>query len=187
MARLSHLQAERDLQKYVIAFLGWAGLAVLALGVAATVLELQSISGDGDGPGQWVPFRAAMGAVASLISLRLPMLVRRHSSDISRIHGLKGQYLTASVVTAVLPVPGAAFYWWAALPATVVGLVALALVARIEKVPAEEMTESIDHRNPEAWQNEGRVIGGRFGLLKALAISFALTTLLIIALLIYAT
>lgn len=186
MPRLSHLDAERDLQKYIIVFLGWAGIALLILGVAGIAFELQEVSGDADGPGQWVPFRAAMGVVAVLISLRLPLLVRRHRVGISQIHGLKGQYLTAAVVTAVLPVPGSAFFWWAALPASAVGLVSLILVARVRRVPVEEMTETIDYRNPEAWG--GRTfLGERFVFLKVMGISFLLTSILVVALLRFAT
>ncbi|GAB2748508.1 hypothetical protein [Nocardioides pakistanensis] len=186
MARLSHLDAERDLQKYIVLFLGWAGIALLILGVAAIGFELQEVSGDAEGPGEWVPLRAAMGAVAVLISLRLPLLVRRHRDDISRINGLKGQYLTAAVVTAVLPVPGSAFFWWAALPASAVGLVSLVLAARVPKIPVEEMTETIDYRNPEAWGGP-TFLGERFVFLKVMAISFVLTSALVIALILFAT
>lgn len=185
MTRLSQLDAERDLQKYIIVFLGWAGIALLVLGGAAIGFELREVSGDADRPGQWVPLRAAMGAVAVLISLRLPLLARRHRAGISQINGLKGQYLTAAVVTAVLPLPGSAFFWWAALPASAVGLVSLVLVARVRKVPVEEMTDTIDYRNPEAWG--GRTfLGERFVFLKVVGIGFLLTSILVAALLLYA-
>ena len=186
MARLSQLDAERDLQKYILVFLGWAGIALLVLGVAAVAFELQAVSGDAARPGQWVPFRGAMGVVAVLISLRLPLLVHRHRSGISQIHGLKGQYLTAAVVTAILPVPGSAFFWWAALPASAVGLVSLVLIARVRKVPAEEMAEAIDYLNPEAWEGHS-FLGERFVFLKVMGISLLLTSILVVALLLFST
>ncbi len=175
MTRLSHLEGERDLQKYVIAFLGWFVVAVLAVGGAGVVVGLAE---PGEGPGEWVPVRAAMGAVASVVSLRLPWLVRRHVDGIGRIRRLKGQYLTAALLTAVLPVPAAAFYWWAGLPATVVGLVSVVLVARVRRVPVEEMTETIDHREPEAWAGRS-LLGDRFVFLKAIGLGLALGLVLV--------
>jgi len=149
--RLSHLPGERDLQRYILLALGCLLVGVLAVAVGITPDLLRDPSGSsGDRPLGLVPLRASLGVVISLISLQLPVLVLRHSESIRTIAGLKRQYVTAGVVTAVLGVV-VIFFWWTGLGATVVGLVSVLLAARVSTIPAAEMTEQIDHDNPEAW------------------------------------
>lgn len=177
MTRLSRHPAERALQRYILAFVGWLLLAVVVLGTAGFVAL-----GTEEGVGDWVPARAGFGTVFSLISLWLPVLVRRHSGDISRIHGLKGQYLGASAVTALVPAAAVSFMWWASLPATLVGLVSLVMAARVAKLPAEQMTETIGYLEPAGTEELGPgFFGGRFGFLKAILLGLLFGVAIIVA------
>lgn len=155
MARLSHVPAERDLQKYIIAAVGWLIVSVLVAAVLAAPAVLDDPSGSEDaGPVGFVPVRAALGAVMTLISLRLAQLVGRHRGELRRVEGLKGQYGLACVVTMFFG-SIVLFFWWSALPAAAVGLVCLAVVIATKRVPAEQRTESIDYLDPEAWEPRG--------------------------------
>jgi hypothetical protein len=167
MARLSQIPGERELQQYVLLAIGWLIVGVLVVFAARLPELLDDPSGsESDQQFGLVPLRAGLGAVMSLISLRLLQLARRHDAAIRRVLGLRRQYVTAAVVTMVLGV-AAIFFWWAALPATFVGLITLVLVGRIRTVPAEQMTEKIDHRDAEAWR------GGRLGDRPLLAFGLA--------------
>jgi len=161
MARLSHLPGERDLQRYILLAAGWLLVGVITVAVAITPDLLRDPSGDsGERPLGMVPVRASLGVVMSLISLLLPVLVLRHAESIRTIAGLKRQYVTAGVVTAVFGVV-VVFFWWTGLGATLVGLVAAVLAARVSTIPSAEMLEQIDYANPEAWGDSSSLLARR--------------------------
>lgn len=184
MARLSDVDAERDLQTYVIAAVGWLILSVLVVAALALPTVLDEPSGDVDpGPPGFVPVRAGLGVVMSLISLRLGQLLARHRGDLRRIEGLKGQYGLACVVTIFFG-SIVLFFWWAALPAALVGLVCLLVVVATRRVPAERATETIDHRHPEAWDDLPEGLRDRkpwVPFVLACLVGFGLAVLIVVA------
>lgn len=181
MPRLSHLSGERDLQRYILLAVGWLLVGVIAVAVAVAPDLLRDPSGSsGERQSGLVPLRASLGVVMSLISLLLPVLVLRHTESLRTIHGLKRQYVTAGVVTAVLGVV-VVFFWWTALGATVVGLVSVLLAARVSTVPAAEMTEQIDYHDPEAWGDSSSLLVRRPLLVFLLSV---MSSILVVAVLV---
>ena len=146
MPVLSHHRGERALQKYVVTLLGWV---VVAIALAPSILDNPSGSEESR-PVGLVGLRAGLGVVVSLLRLWLAALVQGNRDEIAGAAGLKRQYLTACMVTAVVGVL-VIFFWWTGLAATAVGLVSRVLVAGIRTVSREQMTEQVDYDRPESW------------------------------------
>lgn len=58
-------------------------------------------------------------------------------------------------MTTLVPAAAVSFMWWASLPASSVGLVSLVMTARVAKLPAEQMTETIDYLEPAGTEEPG--------------------------------
>lgn len=150
---LSRDPAQRAVQLYIVAFMGCAVVALLALSVP--LLKDAADSSTGDSPRSTVghvELRAWFGVAAAVISLALPWVTWRHRSSITRVRSVRGTFLTAAVVTMVVPLPGMLFWYRTGLVASAVGVVALVVALAIPRVPAAERTA------PEDWRgvNTGR-------------------------------
>jgi hypothetical protein len=160
----STLPAERALQSWGLAVLGWVVTSVLVVGGVLIAGDLRSggstASGDGEPIGR-EPLRATLGTIHLLLCLLLPLLVRRHLDAIRRTRGLKGQYRNAAIGVALLSALFYLFFWLPGLVAAVVLVGVAVWVATIRVVPAEAMTAEVetqtfpralpDEREPSAW------------------------------------
>ncbi len=161
MARLSHLHGERDLQVQVVATVVWTILSVLVVaGLLFATMDPSATDTTHDGDAGSVPIgaRLGLGVVFALVAARLPVLVVRHREQVATVQGLRRQYVTAAVVTAVLALPGFLLWSWLSPVGALLGLVALALALRVTTVPETEMTERIDYADPEAWQDSSSTL-----------------------------
>jgi hypothetical protein len=176
MSRLSRTPAERDLQVFAVVCVGLLVVAVLAV----FALQLPSLADDpGDRPsGRPVPAWPSIVAGAALlaVSLRLPVLVARHRSDIETTAGLKGQYVTGALLPLVFGV-FVPLFWWLGPAVSLVGLVSLVLVLRIRQVAGRAGTDDLDIRSPEAWGPAATRSGLTFG--RALLVGLVLGVVVI--------
>ncbi|NNM46516.1 hypothetical protein [Knoellia koreensis] len=162
MSRLSRTPAERDLQVFAVVCVGVLVVAVLAV----FALQLPSLANDpGDRPSgrsllAWPSIVA--GAALLAVSLRLPVLVARHRSDIATTPGLKSQYVTGALLPLVFGV-FVPLFWWLGPAASLVGLVALVLVLRVRQVSRRASTDGLDIHSPKAWGSAATGSGLTFG------------------------
>ncbi len=141
------------------------GCALVALLVLAVPLlkEIAATDPSGDGaPGNTVghvALRSGFGIAASVISVALPVLTWRFRQAITQVVTVRGTYVTAAVVTMIVPVPGMLFWARTGLLACAMGLVALVLALAIPRVPAADQVAPSDFRgiatgredDPEHW------------------------------------
>lgn len=186
MTRLSHIPSEAQLQRQMLAMIGWLILAVLVVGAFAIAHTGAGRSIEDDPPAGLLPARIGLGVVFGLLSLRLPVLVRRNAPDLARVAGLKRQYVTGAVVTTVLGTVFI-FFWWPGLLATAAGLLALVLAARVRTIPVEQMAEQVDYDDPEAWRATGPLADRpnlRFALAILVGILLGMVTIAAVAVLV---
>lgn len=142
MARLSPLPAERAVQIYILAAMGW-----LLISIAVVVPTVYADAGDELGG---TGIRAALGVVMSLIALALPVIVLKHRDDLPRVYGLRGRFVLAALVTAFVCVAGAVWFWWTALPGVVLALLALGLTLARPAAGADA-EQRLDYYEADAW------------------------------------
>lgn len=144
MARLSPLPAERAVQIYILAAMGWllVSIAVVVPTVYADATAGDELGGTG--------IRGALGVVMSLIALALPAIVLKHRDDLPRVYGLRSRFVLAAVVTVFVCVAGVVWFWWTALPGVVFAILALGLTLSRPAAGADA-EQRLDYYEADAW------------------------------------